>query len=159
MNSRHVRCDAYIARSRVGARDQGLAWRSHCGPEAGAVGLGQGQPGAVADLCRVQRYTVTGAGHLLPPASQQGVMQIASFGQCGPAAPPRGGAVLHQRFGVRVTWTCCFSTSGPAGHHGGCTAPRSSSQGNDGRAPSINIGEGRSALEPCDMPGGRSTPS
>ena len=29
----------------------------------------------------------------------------------------------NQSFGVRVSWTYCWSTSGSAGHRAGCTAP------------------------------------
>jgi hypothetical protein len=87
-------------------------------------------PQGVAALCAypartgpfpVSRDTVT-VRALCSPRKPTGVMQIASLGQSGPAAPTRGGAVLRQTFGVRVSWTCCCSASGPARHRAECTA-------------------------------------
>ena len=56
--------------------------------------------------------------------------------------------MLPETFGVRVSWTYCCSMPGPARHWVRCTTPCSPRQATGGRAPSITVGAGHSALEP-----------
>jgi hypothetical protein len=58
------------------------------------------------------------------PQSQdnKGSRNIAPSGNPAPLHP-RGGAVLRETFGVRVSWAYCCSTPGPPRHRAGCTAP------------------------------------
>jgi hypothetical protein len=77
---------------------------------------------------------VTGAGPLFPRKTTRGHADCLPRA-ARPRCTPRGGAVLRQTFGVRVSWTCCCSASGPARHRAECTAPWLLSQGDRGRAP------------------------
>ena len=67
---------------------------------------------------------MTGTGPLFPSHGNKGSRNIAPSGNPAPLHPTRGGAVLRQTFGVRVSWTYCWSIAGPAGHRAECTAPR-----------------------------------
>ena len=59
----------------------------------------------------------------VPRTATRGRGTLPPSGNSAPLSFSDGGAVLRQTFGVRVSWTYCWSTSGPTGHRAECTAP------------------------------------
>ena len=102
-------------------------------PPQGVAALSHGR--GITGLRTAGGDTVTVYGPLSSQSQDnKGSRNIAPSGDSAPHTP-RGGAVLRQTFGVRVRWTYCWSTLGPARHRAECTAPWLLSQGDRGRAP------------------------
>ena len=63
-----------------------------------------------------------GTGPLFPRTATRGRATLPPLGNSAPLSLSDGGAVLRQTFGVRGSWTYCWSAPGPAKHRAECMA-------------------------------------